>query len=126
MEGSETPDVREARERLRRRSRELREEREALARTARGTRDDLERIARARLRERPYLTLGTAFAVGYVLGGGLPVGLAMAAAGMGVRLVAFGLLREAVEGERLTASERPSTPQPEPGPEPDAPIGSPS
>ena len=62
----------DARERLLRRGREMRDEGVALADAVRGAAQDLVELSRTQLERNLYLTLGSAFALGYVLGGGLP------------------------------------------------------
>jgi hypothetical protein len=47
--------------------------------------DDLERALRLRLRESPLLTLAAAGGLGYVLGGGLTVGVLSRAVQLGIR-----------------------------------------
>jgi hypothetical protein len=72
------------RERLLRRGREMRDEGVALADAVRGAANDLVELSRAQLERNLYVTLGSAFALGYVLGGGLPLRLVTTAGRMGV------------------------------------------
>jgi hypothetical protein len=80
--------------RLLERSRELSQGAAGIAKDAQGlagvARDitaDAEAALREQLKERPYLTLGAAVGIGYVLGGGIPSRLAGILFSVGTRLV---------------------------------------
>lgn len=59
-------------ERLRARGREVRDEGRALADATEGLAHEVQALAREQMHQRPYWMLGAAFAVGWVLGGGVP------------------------------------------------------
>jgi hypothetical protein len=63
-------------DRIREHGREIREALDELADATKRALGDAEKAARSGVRTRPYATLGTAFAVGWVLGGGIPVRVA--------------------------------------------------
>lgn len=58
--------------RLRARGREVRQEGRAFADATQGLVSEASDLAREQLEERPYWVLGAAFAVGWILGGGVP------------------------------------------------------
>ena len=58
--------------RLRARGREVRQEGRAFADATQGFVAEASELAREQLEERPYWVLGAAFAVGWILGGGVP------------------------------------------------------
>jgi hypothetical protein len=78
-------------QRLRDYGREVVEERDALVEAAQGAVSELSALVKEQVDERPYTVLGTAFGLGLLLGGGLPLGVlgftARAAAGIAVRQV---------------------------------------
>ncbi len=94
--------------------RELREAARQLARAARATVEDVALVSRLQLERNPYVTIGSFFALGYVLGGGVPVRAVRFALGMGIRMGATVAMRElasrAYSGRR---SARPRDAQPE-------------
>jgi hypothetical protein len=65
---------------------------------ARRTWRESEAALRGELESRPWLALGAAATVGYVLGAGVPVWLARGAAGIGARVALAALLQEQVGG----------------------------
>ncbi|GEM_PF-6747253 len=58
---------------------------------------EVEDVVRDRLNTRPYVTLGIAAAVGYVLGGGLPRWITRIAAEFGIRAALAAAVRRASE-----------------------------
>jgi DNA-binding NtrC family response regulator len=74
--------------------RELRDASKQLGRATRATVDDVALAARLQLERSPYLTLGSIFAAGYVLGGGVPVRVVRFALAMGMRMGASMAFRE--------------------------------
>jgi hypothetical protein len=93
--------------------RELSDAARQLATAARATFDDVALASRLQLERNPYLTLASFFALGYVLGGGVPVRAVRFALGMGVRMGATMAMRElasrAYPGARRSARPRPQT-----------------
>ena len=81
--------------------RELREASTQLGRATRATVEDVALVARLQLQRNPYLTLGSVFAAGYVLGGGVPVRVVRFALGMGMRMAGTIALRELADRARL-------------------------
>jgi hypothetical protein len=75
-----------------------------LARSTRSTLDDITLAWRLQAERSPYLSLGAAFAAGYVLGGGVPLRLVRFAVGTGARMAATMALREALGGSLDLAS----------------------
>jgi hypothetical protein len=75
-----------------------------LARSTRSTLDDVTLAWRLQAERSPYLSLGAAFAAGYVLGGGVPLRLVRFAAGTGARMAATMALREVFGGSFDLAS----------------------
>lgn len=65
---------------------------------------DLERVVRDQLEQRPYATLGAASALGYVLGGGVPVVLGRMLFGMGGRLAFVMMAQRLREGFSSSAT----------------------
>lgn len=53
---------------------------------------------REQMRERPYVAIGAAFGLGYVLGGGLPKMAVRAVGGMAMRYAALEALRRVLPG----------------------------
>jgi hypothetical protein len=84
-------------ERLQQKSARVRREVSGLTAEVEGAFTDFERFVREQLDRRPYATLGAATGLGYVLGGGLPIGLGRVLFGVGGRL-AFVMM-----AQRLTA-----------------------
>ena len=74
--------------------RELSDATRQLANAARATFEDVALASRLQLERNPYLTLASFFALGYVLGGGVPVRAVRFALGMGVRMGATMAMRE--------------------------------
>jgi len=76
---------------LREHGREMRAEGEALLQATQGVLREMNQVVGQQLETRPYATLGTAFGLGLVLGGGLPFAVvrftARAAAGVFLRQV---------------------------------------
>jgi hypothetical protein len=91
-------------QRLRDYGREVVEERDALVEAAQGAVNELTALVKEQVDERPYTVLGTAFGLGLVLGGGIPlavVGLgARAAAGIAMRQMVAGFIPELGSGAR--------------------------
>ena len=58
--------------------------------------DEAQQLLTRQVRRQPYLTLGAALGVGYILGGGVPGWLARAALNVAVRSVASAALRKAL------------------------------
>jgi hypothetical protein len=75
-----------------------------LVRSTRSTLDDITLAWRLQAERNPYLSLGAAFAAGYVLGGGVPLRLVRFAVGTGARMAATMALREALGGSLDLAS----------------------
>ena len=75
-----------------------------LVRSTRSTLDDVTLAWRLQAERNPYLSLGAAFAAGYVLGGGVPLRLVRFAVGTGARMAATAALREAFGGSLDLAS----------------------
>ena len=82
--------------RLRQHGEEIRRDGEALAQHVGAMIGDLEEEWGERAVERPYAVIGGCFALGYVLGGGLPAGFVRFAAGMASRMVFASLARGAL------------------------------
>ena len=84
--------------------REVVEERDALLEAAQGAVSEFSALVKEQVDERPYTVLGTAFGLGLLLGGGLPltvVGLgARAAAGIAVRSMVEGFLPGGAQAPR--------------------------
>jgi len=80
---------------------ELREASKQLGRATRATVEDIALATRLQLERNPYLTLGSIFAAGYVLGGGVPVRAVRFALGLGVRMGATIALRELADRARV-------------------------
>jgi hypothetical protein len=77
---------------------EIRDASRELARSTRSTLSDIVLAWRLQAERNPYLSLGAAFAAGYVLGGGVPVRLVRFAVGTGARMAATMALREVLAG----------------------------
>jgi hypothetical protein len=73
--------------------RQVVEEREKLASAAQGAINELSELVKEQVDERPYTVLGTAFGLGLLLGGGLP----LAVVGFGARAAAGIAMRQMVE-----------------------------
>lgn len=96
MSSATTEDT--SRRTLRAHRREIRNASRELARSTRSTLDDVTLAWRLQVERNPYLSLGAVFAVGYVLGGGVPLRLVRFAAGTGARMAASMVLREMLSG----------------------------
>ena len=95
-------------ETLREHGRALREAAGELREAGQAALADAEGLARSGVRERPYTVLGAAFAVGWVLGGGVPVrlaALATSALGRAALGLAAARLAELQPGERPRTKE---------------------
>ena len=57
-------------------------------------REELASSLRDQLERRPYVTLGAAAGIGYVLGGGVPKFVVRLAAGIGLRFAAYEIVKE--------------------------------
>lgn len=84
-------------ERLQQRSARVRREVSGLTGEVEGALSDFERTVREQLEARPYATLGAATGLGYLLGGGLPIGLGRLLFSMGGRL-AFVMMAQRLTG----------------------------
>jgi hypothetical protein len=73
-------------ERLQQRGARVRREVSGLTGEVEEALTDLERLVREQLERRPYATLGAATGLGYLLGGGLPLGLSRLMFGLGGRM----------------------------------------
>lgn len=80
--------------------RELRDAGRQLGRAARTACEDVSEVCRRQLDRNPYLTLGSIFGIGYVLGGGIPAGAVRLALGIGLRVGATVAVRELAERAR--------------------------
>lgn len=90
----------DATRRLREHGDELRREGAAMAASARGAAEELSRFTRGELERSPYLTLGATFALGFVLGGGVPPRLLVAVTALGARAAMASLMREVASGAK--------------------------
>ncbi len=86
--------------RLREHGDELRRGGAAMATSARGAAEELSRLTRAELERSPYLTVGATFALGFVLGGGVPPRLLVAVTALGARAAMASLMREVASGAK--------------------------
>ena len=84
-------------ERLQQKSAGVRREVSGLTSELEGALGDFERFVREQLDRRPYATLGAASGLGYVLGGGIPLGLGRLLFGLGGRL-AFVMMAQRLTG----------------------------
>src|SRR5262245_19863179 len=66
----------------------------ALTQSARELIEEAHDVVRSYLEEKPYATLGAALGAGYVLGGGLPIGLMRTLFGVGGRLAVERVLHQ--------------------------------
>src|SRR5262245_13334072 len=89
---------------LRAHRREIGDASRELARSTRATLDDITLAWRLQAERSPYLSLGGAFAAGYVLGGGVPLRLVRFALMTGARMAATMAVREVIGGSFDLAS----------------------
>ncbi len=94
-------------QRLQKKSAGVRREVSGLTAELEGALGDLERRVREQLEARPYVTLGAASGLGYVLGGGLPKTFSRMLFGVGGRL-AFVLLANRLR-DNLASASAPTT-----------------
>ena len=91
--------------RLREHGDELRREGAAMAASARGAAEELSRFTRGELERSPYFTLAATFALGFVLGGGIPPRLLAAVTALGARAAVASLMREVASGAKTGFAE---------------------
>jgi hypothetical protein len=113
-----TPITKERVQRIQQKGQRVRREVGDLTTEVEGALSDLEGVVRQQLTERPYTTIAAAAGLGYVLGGGIPVGLSRMMFGLGGRLAFVMLAQQFRDGfaglqDTMTQHNAPQGPQEE-------------